>query len=638
MWYNYSNNPYGKGFFMKSYFEMTESPSTARALMNSGTRALTQRILKHDIRQVLEKEPSLPPSALDDLTQKFCELVMNYESRVFQLAYQGDYDPDLRTHNAVIMNMLVTGICDRISLYEPVWITFGERKLSVSTGTYKALFHIVHTALLDRMSFVQRIEYATKCFPLFSALKRLLLKKRSGGETYYEYICRNSHSEVDPVIWNAARNAARYGYYHFGNDEAVNRLSDLLVLENGEQPVKATNLLREWRNGKAPHCETDTIFKFAYAFALPLYPQADGEYSAEYLFENALESVWDVFDAEHNLMRFGLAAGMKYQDAMQLMKQYTAYCTAHGTAHACPEPWERETIQAEITGYLKQASPEPEPFFALLASLGIEPERDKSVLKEKQNMQRKAAARDYLFEIFKMLEEGWNCAAGLRELYNDLCIQAQDTLIKLKNYGELDAAAAVVAQYFGDETGCRYMSGDELFAYYSEIYNPENALSVFKQKEKDVGYTEENADADLEPCIAALLDRLCDNATDNGKSRLSEKKFCDTKFNITNIKKILDGEEIADKSGKRALNRNIILRIAYLHTYFSGLCTDEPDFNMFESFRRTADSMLKECLFLPYQPSFMPDAIFTQAMQQSKDYFCPLIYQIFLPKMRKYAE
>ena len=602
----------------------TVSPSTEKMFIRAGRGILSGKGILHStklqdvIADILNQDGNIRPVQIPPLTEQLCGIIGNYTFETENLLTEhipefGRLEPGSKERQAVLLELLSAGQYRGCGLYDPVNTALNG--LKIRTETYQRLYSAAREIFCSDLDFVQRVAYAARSFPFFSALKRLLLKPYRPGMTYYEYICDFSKTEPSRAI----QYAARTGNYQFGNEEAFSLLDKLVLHETGKK-----NVFQRWKkNDWLPvDIQSDTVFACAYAFSLPLLRQQGEELTADYLFEHVETSVTDALNAEQDILRFGLWVGLKYQEADQLVDTYAEY---YKTAEIPAQPSGRGTVDAAIMQFFQGQDRNPDAFLALLASHGVQPivrkrggqgpvQKDDAHLKENLLELRTRAAQHYMRDIFWMTE-----FENMEELLLQCCKDALCSLDVLKEDGYLNEVSDLLNRYFNEKEKHRLMDGEQLYEFFEHAYRfdtPDKAADVMM------------CGTDADRLTARLLEFLGD-----GKKVLQDAKYCNPPLTEERILKMRHGEPMP---GKRGIDRNMILRLAYLHTVIAEL-TDRIEFQtddetVFDRFLDTANQWLAECLFLPFQPSFMTDAIFCQVFQDEQTLFRPLVYQIFLPR------
>ncbi|MBP0968307.1 MAG: hypothetical protein J5722_11770, partial [Oscillospiraceae bacterium] len=393
-----------------AYSEETRSASTEKTILGAGQNRLSGLELQNRISGILQKDENIIPAKMPPLTEQLCRIIGDYTFEIEKRLAKADPDfgnlePESSQRRAVLLELLSAGQYREFELYEPINMVLDD--LRVRTETYQQLYSAARMAFCSDLDFVQRVAYAARSFPFFSALKRLLLKPYRPGQTYYEYICNFSGKEPSRKI----KNAAKTGNYQFENKEAVRLLDKLVLHETGKK-----NVFRKWEdNGWLPiDIQSDTVFACAYAFSLPLFSQTadDMNMTADYLFEHVESSVTDVLNAEQDILRFGLWAGIRYQEAARLTDAYNAYFDAR---EAKAPASNRSTVNAAIGQFFQGQNRDPSAFFGLLTSHGVKPvvktssgrgriQKEDTHLKENLLDLRTRAVQRYIQDIFDLTE------------------------------------------------------------------------------------------------------------------------------------------------------------------------------------------------------------------------------------------
>lgn len=581
--------------------------STKNVVWTAAHRPANQLIA--DLRKVLASDSALTEGDRVNLNEKLCNLVRNYLPRLERCLeerstryHDGDteYRKEILHKLIVLKSVLNTRDKGNVSLFTPIDEVL-EQWPQLATETRRSLYHITKSAVLKELSPAERLEYVLRTMPLFSKLKRLLLKVGPSGKRYYEQILdmdgcplRGFEPDMEPIL----RDYAIRGDYNYSNRFAIELVAYAVDILTGYRQFE--NVVSHWfpKTTTEPpeqgRVELKTIFRIAFGLRCSLE-------HLDYLCEGTLTSVWDALDAGQDFLRFGLHFSLSFGDAINAAKHYQP--------KMMNEPESQQAARDKILAFFENGSVGPKPpiedFCLLLEELGVQ--RAMSHIGEGQYAwfridtdmlpMRTETARLCLAEICDMLTR------ENTERILDRFAKAYESIETPAFISRLEEAASFIARNIST----------------CALTDPEKILSYFKSSNKALITIGSNSFFENK---TSLLERICD-----GSSIMTVKTYTGTALTSNTMNTLLrGGMPASDKVG-----RGCILRLAYLHTLVRWLTGELTDDALPDIFREKANCMLDDCLYHPLFVAFPLDLIMFQALTE-QTVFKPYAYQMFLPR------
>lgn len=467
-----------------------------------------------------------------------------------------------------------------------------DNRWNLSESQLKGLYSLIHQTMMYSLSPVQRFGYIEKTFPLFSGLKKLLLKERpSSGQLQWQYIAEHCPlgNKISKEQFIESFEKANGYYKNLSNDLTATAVAALVNHEIAKEKRFENTISQEKRRKgwfpdgmfRVPYQHTvskEVIYIISFAFKLNLQ-------QFDELFRSSVNSVFMPYDPKSAIVRFSLNYGKSYETEEKLYED---------NEHIFDIPlsgdtsYDNSAMLGKMNNFFQShTNSEDEQalsreFIDFLVANGVTNKHDILL-----NELREKKAQEYANRLYDKMD-----IAMIKNLYSNLYIDETDIPALLKErYGEKS------------ETYCTIL-------------------------EDTIGQVSGIDDTSDEKNKAKILTFLCDGRKVY-RHGLSSKAFTEARLN-----NLRTGNIVSDPKNK--IHRDEILRIAYLDTlisYYSGELNDETVLSAFEE---KANKMLSECLFQKLHITLLLDSALYIALSNPKKLspgrFKAQYFQIFVPR------
>ena len=223
---------------------------------------------------------------------------------------------NLKMNSAFVMNYSKGEIDKIINISSFI----DDNDISCTNIQCKEIYKLIQQLIVNRFSPVQCMRYIKSTFPLWSELKRQLLKTRPGTDKkQWEFVSESCKTSVGFV----EHFSKAVDYKQLNNEytaEAVSNLVNMAIpgcrFENIiSQPASYKGWFPAGLN-YPPHqhnVQIEVLFKLAYGLALPLE-------ELDRLFNCSVNGKRDPYDFNENMLRFGLKYRVSYKEIHKLIE------------------------------------------------------------------------------------------------------------------------------------------------------------------------------------------------------------------------------------------------------------------------------------------------------------------------------
>lgn len=465
---------------------------------------------------------------------------------------------------------LVKGEIDKIDRVKG-GITISEyvsaENIEMTNIQQKKMYHLIHQYIMSKFSLAELYTYIENTFPLWSALKRLLLEKRRGtNKLQWEYIETKYHKKGYSDIFSNVSNYKML--YNYDAANAISTLTDHETIDN-----QFMNTIRGWfrdkdlRNTPMHHeVSSEVLYRLAYAFNI-----TTDEFDK--LCTGSVNGVWNPYDFSENLYRFGLNFRLPYKYIANKAEENKDITKTDMPLYSPDETITQIERFFDEHEEFESSEELTDEYISFLSRIG-------AICTEKaiQNV-RTENSRIYANELLNKTN-----ISNIKRYYESRYISVED----------------IIEERYSDYT---ISMNQQIF-----INNTREKIEDIKEKYSD---TEK-----LLKAKSKILSCICDG------SKPKKKGIGADAFGKTSVLDIMNG--------KTEIRRNDILRLGYLSTLIDYINENITEDELIQTFESTTDRMLNQCRFHKLHITLPVDALMYLSLSSS-DRCIPEVFQTFIP-------